>query len=146
MGVKGTASDMEIIQAVEKAGYGAKEERKSADVGALGKETDEDALADKETPVLKRRLVVSVVFVVPLLYLSMGHMMWGFPLPSFFEGNHIAMGLLQLLLTGIIMVINQKFFISGFKSLFHLAPNMDTLGCTWFLWLLFYTVYPCFLQ
>lgn len=124
MGVEGTASDAEIIKAVEQAGYSASLK------GAKSKEnkaSDNDFLKDKETPVLKRRLVVSLAFLAPLMYVSMGHMMWGFPVPEILEGNHVAMGLIQLLLTGIVMVINQKFFINGFKSLWHRAPNMDTL-------------------
>ena len=126
MGVSGTASSQQVIEAVEAAGYGASLK------GSHGTETQksgdyEDMLADKETPVLKRRLIASLCLLIPLMYVSMGHMMWGWPLPSFFDGNHVAMGLLQLLLTVGVMVINQKFFINGFKSLFHRAPNMDTL-------------------
>ncbi|MCH5324241.1 MAG: heavy metal translocating P-type ATPase [Eubacterium sp.] len=124
MGVEGTASAEDIINAVKAAGYGAA--LKNNDV-KQSKSSDEDALADKETPALKRRLIASLGFLIILMYVSMGHMMWGWPLPSFFEGNHIAMGLVQLLLTVIIMVINQKFFISGFKSLIHRSPNMDAL-------------------
>ncbi len=127
MGVEGTASPQEIIAAVEGAGYGASEKG----AGTAGKSSSpaeaEDALKDRETPVLKRRLLWSVGFLIILMYFSMGHMMWGWPLPPFYEGNHVAMGLTQLLLTVIIMVINQKFFISGFKSLWHRSPNMDTL-------------------
>ena len=128
MGVEGTASSEEIIKAVENAGYGASlkngatENRKNA-----GMREQEEMLADKETPLLKRRLWWSVGFLLVLMYFSMGHMMWNWPLPSFFADNHVAMGLLQLLLTVVIMVINQKFFVSGFKSLWHRAPNMDTL-------------------
>ena len=121
MGVEGTANSAEIIAAVEAAGYGA------AVKGAEKADTSDDALSDRETPAIGRRLIWSVIFLVFLMYLSMGHMMWGFPLPSFMADNHVAMGLIQLLLTGIIMVINQKFFVSGFKSLIHRAPNMDTL-------------------
>ncbi|MDO5785454.1 MAG: heavy metal translocating P-type ATPase [Eubacteriales bacterium] len=126
MGVEGTASAQAVIAAVEAAGYGA------ALKGAAAGQTksaamDEDALADKETPILKRRLIASLGFLIVLMYVSMGHMMWGWPLPAWFEGNHVAMGLVQLLLAGIIMVINQKFFINGFQSLWHRAPNMDTL-------------------
>ena len=127
MGVEGSASPEAIVQAVEAAGYGASPKEtagpsaKSAAAPAL------DALADHETPKLKRRLLASLVFLVVLMYFSMGHMMWGWPLPGWFEGNHVAVGLVQLLLAGIVMVINQKFFISGFKSLAHGAPNMDTL-------------------
>ena len=128
MGVEGTASPAEIIAAVENAGYGAskKGEKGSTSQSASTAEYEE-MLKDKETPVMKRRLVSSVLLLIPLMYFSMGHMMWGWPLPKFFEGNHIAMGLVQLLLTIAVMVINQKFFISGFKSLLHGAPNMDTL-------------------
>lgn len=125
MGVEGTASDQDIIAAVVNAGYGAK--KKGALTREQGKAQEADALEDRETPVLKKRLLWSVGFLAVLMYFSMGHMMWGWPLPSFMEGNHIAMGLTQLLLTVVIMVINQKFFVSGFKSLFHGAPNMDTL-------------------
>ena len=123
MGVEGTASPEEIIAAVEGAGYGATV--KGADTAK--KDTAEEALRDRETPVLKQRLIWSVGFLLVLMYFSMGHMMWGWPLPSFYDDNHVAMGLTQLLLTVIIMVVNQKFFISGFKSLWHRAPNMDTL-------------------
>ena len=124
MGVEGTASPEAIIQAVQQAGYGAS--KKGAEsTPAAG--SDSDALADHETPVLRKRLIASVGFLAVLMYLSMGHMMWNWPLPAFFNGNHVAMGLLQLLLTVIIMVINQKFFISGFKGLLHGSPNMDTL-------------------
>ena len=126
MGVEGIASDSAIIKAVEEAGYGASVKGSSASTEA-GHTDAEDALADKTTPVLKRRLIWSVGFLLILMYFSMGHMMWNWPLPSFLEGNHVAMGLLQMLLTIIIMVINQKFFISGVKGLIHRAPNMDTL-------------------
>ena len=126
MGVEGTAPPQEIIQAVENAGYGASKKGAGGRTAAAISE-GEDALADHDTPVLKRRLVWSLVFLVVLLYFSMGHMMWNWPLPAFYEGNHVAMGLTQLLLTVAVMVINQKFFISGFKSLWHRAPNMDTL-------------------
>ncbi|MDO5152244.1 MAG: heavy metal translocating P-type ATPase [Eubacteriales bacterium] len=126
MGVEGTASPQEVIAAVENAGYGASE-KGAAQAKASGPAGAEDALKDRDTPVLKRRLLWSVGFLLVLMYFSMGHMMWGWPLPSFYDGNHVAMGLTQLLLTVIIMVINQKFFISGFKSLWHRAPNMDTL-------------------
>ena len=124
MGVEGSASDREIIAAVEAAGYGASVKgAESAQAASAG----EDALEDRATPALKRRLWWSLGFLVVLMYFSMGHMMWGWPLPSFYDGNHVAMGLVQLLLTAIIMVINQKFFISGFRGLIHRAPNMDTL-------------------
>ena len=125
MGVEGTASPQEIIQAVEHAGYGASQKGGEAKPPTTAEA--EEALVDHETPILKRRLIASLIFLVMLMYFSMGHMMWGWPLPSFYEGNHVAMGLTQMLLTIIVMVINQKFFISGFTSLFHRAPNMDTL-------------------
>ena len=152
MGVEGTASAGEIIKAVEDAGYGASLKNSGIGSGPGSVSSDregsgtangstasgannysaklaaeEEALRDKETPVLKKRLISSLGFLLVLMYFSMGHMMWGWPVPKFFEDNHVAMGLLQLLLAGIVMVINQKFFISGFKSLFHGAPNMDTL-------------------
>ncbi len=135
MGVEGTASAAEIIKAVEDAGYGASPKGKAAsdgsgrggESGASALAEAEDALRDRDTPVLKKRLAASLIFLAVLMYFSMGHMMWGWPLPSFFNDNHVAMGLIQLLLAGIIMVINQKFFISGTKSLLHGAPNMDTL-------------------
>ena len=126
MGVEGTASADEIIAAVRNAGYDASPKKKNKDKNAP-LSSDEDALKDRETPVMKKRLIASLVFWVVLMYVSMGHMMWGWPLPSFFDDNHVAMGLLQLLLTVIIMVINQKFFVNGFKSLWHRAPNMDAL-------------------
>lgn len=125
MGVEGTASPQEIIQAVERAGYGASQKGGGAKAPTTAEA--EEALVDHETPILKRRLIASLIFLVMLMYFSMGHMMWGWPLPSFYEGNHVAMGLTQMLLTIIVMVINQKFFISGFTSLLHRAPNMDTL-------------------
>ena len=125
MGVEGTASSDEIIRAVLDAGYGAS--LKGASGQQMSASAAEEALEDHETPVLKRRLIASIGFLLVLMYFSMGHMMWGWPLPAWFDGNHVAMGLVQLLLAGIIMVINQKFFISGFKSLWHRAPNMDTL-------------------
>ena len=128
MGVEGTADDQAIIQAVEAAGYGASVKGEAAEhSGASSMAAEEEMLKDHDTPVLKRRLLASLGFLIVLMYFSMGHMMWGWPLPAFFENNHIAMGLVQLLLTGIVMVINQKFFISGFTSLAHRAPNMDTL-------------------
>ena len=134
MGVEGDAPTADVIAAVEAAGYGASLKGKalsssenSGGAGANFRKADEDALSDRETPVLKKRLMASLGFLVVLMYFSMGHMMWGWPLPSFFDGNHIAMGLIQLLLAAIIMVINQKFFISGFRGLIHRAPNMDTL-------------------
>ena len=126
MGVEGTASSAAILSAVQEAGYGASPKNASASK-ASDASTDLDALADHETPKLKRRLIASLGFLLVLMYFSMGHMMWGWPLPRWFDGNHIAMGLVQLLLAGIVMVINQKFFINGFKGLIHGAPNMDTL-------------------
>ena len=126
MGVEGTASAAAILSAVQEAGYGASPKNASASK-ASGASADLDALADHETPKLKRRLIASLGFLLVLMYFSMGHMMWGWPLPRWFDGNHIAMGLVQLLLAGIVMVINQKFFINGFKGLIHGAPNMDTL-------------------
>ena len=126
MGVEGTATPAAIVQAVQEAGYGASPKAVGAAQTASAN-ADLDALADHETPKLKRRLLVSLGFLLVLMYFSMGHMMWGWPLPHFFDGNHVAMGLVQLLLAGIVMVINQKFFISGFKGLVHGAPNMDTL-------------------
>ena len=126
MGVEGTASSAEIIKAVQDAGYGASPKR-AGTAAASSTSADLDALADHETPKLKRRLIASLGFLLVLMYFSMGHMMWGWPLPRWFDGNHIAMGLVQLLLAGIVMVINQKFFINGFKGLLHGSPNMDTL-------------------
>ena len=126
MGVEGTASPAAILSAVQEAGYGASPKNASASK-ASDASTDLDALADHETPKLKRRLIASLGFLLVLMYFSMGHMMWGWPLPHWFDGNHVAMGLVQLLLAGIVMVINQKFFINGFKGLIHGAPNMDTL-------------------
>ena len=125
MGVEGTASPEAVIKAVQDAGYGASEKGASKQSASMAE--NEKALEDHATPALKRRLIWSVGFLIVLMYFSMGHMMWGWPLPKFYDGNHVAMGLTQLLLTVIIMVINQKFFISGFKSLWHRAPNMDTL-------------------
>lgn len=127
MGVEGSASAEDIISAVEKAGYGASKKGTADQARTASGAEAEDMLKDRETPILRRRLWSSLGFLIVLMYFSMGHMMWGWPLPAFFENNHVAMGLLQLLLTVIIMVINQKFFISGFKSLFHRSPNMDTL-------------------
>ena len=126
MGVEGTASPAAILSAVQEAGYGASPKNASASKAA-DTSAGLDALADHETPKLKRRLIASLGFLLVLMYFSMGHMMWGWPLPRWFDGNHIAMGLVQLLLAGIVMVINQKFFINGFKGLIHGAPNMDTL-------------------
>ena len=126
MGVEGTASEAAILKAVQDAGYGASP-KGAASNAAHSTSADLDALADHETPKLKRRLIASLGFLLVLMYFSMGHMMWGWPLPHWFDGNHIAMGLVQLLLAGIVMVINQKFFLNGFKGLLHGAPNMDTL-------------------
>ena len=134
MGVEGSATDAQIVEAVEQAGYGASPKGTGTET-ANGRATNsleqlkaaQDALVDRETPKLRNRLIASLIFLVVLMYFSMGHMMWGWPLPEFFNGNHVAMGLLQLLLTVAVMVINQKFFISGFKGLIHGAPNMDTL-------------------
>lgn len=137
MGVEGTASDEAVIKAVEDAGYGAslKTSHTALDKSGTSQKSgpqgmyasQDDMLKDRVTPVLKKRLITSVGFLIVLMYISMGHMMWGWPLPSILEGNHVAMGLIQMLLTIIIMVINQKFFISGFRGLLHKAPNMDTL-------------------
>lgn len=133
MGVDGSASDRAVIEAVEAAGYGAAvkgrgNDQKGAAAGSLeSMESAKDALIDRETPKLRKRLIASVIFLIVLMYFSMGHMMWDWPLPSFFVGNHVAMGLLQLLLTIAVMIINQKFFVSGFKGLIHGAPDMDTL-------------------
>ena len=137
MGVEGTASAADIMKAVEDAGYGASPKGAgTGSAGAAGRQTgslsaklaaEEEALKDHETPVLKKRLLSSIGFLLVLMYFSMGHMMFGWPLPPFFDGNHVAMGIVQMLLAGIVMVINWKFFVSGFKSLFHGAPNMDTL-------------------
>ena len=124
MGVEGTASSAAIVEAVERAGYGASP--KTAQPGRKANQ-EAEALKDRETPALLKRLIASVALLLPLMYVSMGHMMWGWPLPSFFENNHVAMGLVQLVLSAAIMVINQKFFISGFRALWHRAPNMDTL-------------------
>lgn len=128
MGVEGDVSPAEVIAAVEAAGYGAAS--KAAEGGhknEAAKMPGEELLEDKETPVLKRRLLISLFFLFPLMYVSMGHMMWNWPVPGVFAGNHVAMGLFQLLFTTAIMIVNQKFFIGGFKSLWHRAPNMDTL-------------------
>ena len=133
MGVEGTASPEAVIAAVEAAGYGASCKGRGAGIsggsgnGASGGGAEADLLEDTETPVLKKRLIWSIIFLVVLMYFSMGHMMWGWPVPEAMADNHVAMGLLQLLLTAAVMVINQKFFISGFRSLWHRAPNMDTL-------------------
>lgn len=143
MGVEGTVSDSEVIRAVTDAGYGAS---LKGTASAKSASPDEDALADHDTPVLKRRLFISLGFLLILMYFSMGHHMWDWPIPSWLEGNHVAMGLIQLLLTSIIMVINNKFFVSGFKSVLHGAPNMDTLvalgASASFLW----SVYALFMM
>ncbi|MBR0343298.1 MAG: heavy metal translocating P-type ATPase [Oscillospiraceae bacterium] len=130
MGVEGTAGKEEIIKAVENAGYGASpKDSAQKTAGKLSEKiaAEEDALKDRETPVLRRRLITSLVFLLVLMYFSMGHMMWGFPLPEFFADNHVAMGLVLMILAAIVMIINKKFFTSGFSSLLHKAPNMDTL-------------------
>ncbi|MDE5777204.1 MAG: heavy metal translocating P-type ATPase [Lachnospiraceae bacterium] len=127
MGVEGTAKTSDIIKAVEEAGYGVSVKGANADNEPVKMGDMEDSLKDRETPLMKKRLCASLLFLIVLMYFSMGHMMWGWPVPAFFAENHIAMGLLQLLLTVFIMVINQKFFINGFKSLLHRAPNMDAL-------------------
>lgn len=134
MGVEGSATDAQIVEAVEQAGYGAspkgtatESDNDKANNSLEQLKAAQDALVDRETPKLRNRLIASLIFLVVLMYFSMGHMMWGWPLPEFFNGNHVAMGILQLLLTVAVMVINQKFFISGFKGLIHGAPNMDTL-------------------
>ena len=127
MGVEGTASQADIIKAVVDAGYGASVKGEETAAASASYQAEEEALADHETPVLKKRLLASLGFLMVLMYFSMGHMMWGWPVPAFFENNHVAMGLLQLLLAAIVMVINQKFFISGFRGLLHRTPNMDTL-------------------
>ena len=141
MGVEGSASPAAIIAAVEKAGYGAskKGETKAAE--------NADALLDRETPALLKRLIASVVLLIPLMYVSMGHMMWNWPLPKFLDGNHVAMGLTELVLSAAIMIINQRFFVSGFKALLHRAPNMDTLvalgSFVSFAWSVGYTPFEC---
>ncbi len=128
MGVEGSASEGDIIKAVQDAGYGASKKSGSAENSSqVSISTQEDMLKDRETPLMKKRLFASLGFLIVLMYFSMGHMMWNWPVPDFFGKNHVAMGLLQLLLTAIIMVINQKFFVNGFKGLIHRAPNMDTL-------------------
>ena len=127
MGVEGTASQADIIKAVVDAGYGASVKGEETAAASASYQAEEEALADHETPILKKRLLASLGFLMVLMYFSMGHMMWGWPVPAFFENNHVAMGLLQLLLAAIVMVINQKFFISGFRGLLHRTPNMDTL-------------------
>ena len=125
MGVEGSASPEEIIRAVEAAGYGAS--LKKTNKAGASAANYEDSLKDTETPVLIKRLIASVILLIPLMYVSMGHMLWDWPLPPFLDGNHVAMGLYELILAGLIMVINQKFFVSGFRGLIHKSPNMDTL-------------------
>ena len=125
MNVEGTAAPSDIIQAVTQAGYGAS--LQGGEQNTSAPTFDEEALKDHETPKLRKRLIASVVILIPLMYVSMGHMMWNWPLPSFMAGNHVAMGLYQMLLTILVMIINQKFFVSGFTSLLHKSPNMDTL-------------------
>ena len=130
MGIEGDASPEAIIKAVENAGYGASLKKSASAAGnraSGGAAHYEEELKDKETPKMKKRLIASVVFLLPLMYVSMGHMMWKWPLPGFLDGNHVAMGLYELLLSAFVMVINQKFFINGFKGLLHRAPNMDSL-------------------
>ena len=158
MGVEGNVPPEAVIAAVEEAGYGAAKKRQNARGAGAGAGADagaaagaanpaalaDDALKDRDTPVLKRRLFASLGFLLVLMYFSMGHMMWNWPVPAFFAENHIAMGLLQLILTAIVMVINQKFFISGFKGLIHRAPNMDTLVALGSGASLVYSVYALF--
>lgn len=127
MGVEGSADAAEIIKAVEDAGYGASQKNGKAKASDAAAKGNEELLEDRETPILRGRLIASVGFLLILMYFSMGHMMWNWPAPAYFAENHVAMGLLQLLLTAAVMVINQKFFVNGFRSLFHLSPNMDTL-------------------
>lgn len=127
MGVEGTAEQEKILEAVRNAGYRA-EPKKRNDAPSVPSSSAGELLKDKETPLLKKRLIASLGFLIVLMYVSMGHMMWGWPLPPFFDNNHVAMGLLQLLLTVAIMVINQRFFISGYKGLMHRSPNMDSFG------------------
>ena len=127
MGVEGTAAPEAIIQAVTDAGYGASLKRKENGTATASAPNYDNMLKDTETPKMKKRLIASLVLLIPLMYVSMGHMMWNWPLPSFFDGNHVAMGLVQLLFTTAIMVINQKFFINGIKGVIHKSLNMDTL-------------------
>ena len=146
MGVEGTAAPKEIIQAVENAGYGAREKNKAAHSDTSNRSQELDELKDHVTPLLRQRLLWSIFFLVVLMYLSMGHMMWNWPVPEWLAYNHVAMGLLQLLLTGIIMVINQHFFISGFKSLWHRSPNMDALVALGASAAFLYSTYALFLM
>ena len=142
MSVEGTADAATIIRAVEKAGYKASKMKAGKQSG--GATDEDDALKDTETPLMRKRLIASVVLLIPLMYVSMGHMMWNWPLPPFFEGNHVAMGLVQLLFTVAIMVVNQKFFVNGFKGLIHRAPNMDTLVALGSAASFIYSVYALF--
>ena len=142
MSVEGTADATTIIRAVEKAGYKASKMKAGKQSG--GATDEDDALKDTETPLMRKRLIASVVLLIPLMYVSMGHMMWNWPLPPFFEGNHVAMGLVQLLFTVAIMVVNQKFFVNGFKGLIHRAPNMDTLVALGSAASFIYSVYALF--
>ena len=155
MGVSGTASPEKVIAAVRKAGYDASLKNKSSNedkhmandgLNGNGDEDDDygDMLADRESPKMVRRLIWSLIFLIPLMYVSMGHMMWNWPLPSFLEGNHVAMGIYELLLTGLVMVINQKFFVNGFKGLINRAPNMDTLVALGSMASFVYSVYALF--
>ena len=146
MGVEGTATSAQIIEAVENAGYGASLKGAANEKTGSAAGNNDDFLKDRDTPVLKRRLIASLCFLIPLMYLSMGHMMWNWPLPGFMADNHVAMGLAQLLLTTIVMVINQKFFISGFKGLIHKAPNMDTLVALGSIASYGYSVYALFVM
>ncbi|MCR5080493.1 MAG: cation transporter, partial [Treponema sp.] len=130
MGIEGDAKPEAIIKAVENAGYGASLKKSASAAGTRvsgGTANYEEELKDTETPKMKKRLIASVVLLLPLMYVSMGHMMWNWPLPAFLDGNHVAMGLYELLFSAFVMVINQKFFINGFKGLLHRAPNMDSL-------------------
>ena len=141
MGVEGTARAEDIIAAVEAAGYGAS--LKGGGEKSLHS-ASEDSLKDTETPKMKKRLLASVILLLPLMYVSMGHMLWDWPMPGFLQGNHVAMGLWQLLLSGMIMVINQKFFISGFRGIIHRSPNMDTLVALGSMASFFYSVFALF--
>ena len=144
MGVEGDVSPADVIKAVTDAGYGAHLKENGSEKKKVDYSAQEEMLKDKETPILKKRLLVSLGFLVVLMYFSMGHMMWGWPVPDYFANNMLAQGLLQLLLTVIIMVINQKFFVSGFTSLLHKAPNMDTLVALGSGASLIYSVYALF--
>lgn len=141
MGVEGNASSEAIIEAVEAAGYGASPKKNSKNTS---ENSNEDALLDRETPIMKKRLIASIILLVPLMYVSMGHMMWNWPLPSFLADNHIGMGIYEMILTGMIMVINQRFFVSGFKAIIHRSPNMDTLVALGATASMAYSVYALF--